>query len=266
VISILHPGFERLRRFESGELSARSRANLKEHLQDCAECRARVTKIRALKAAIPEATSPAPPADSWATIVGRIQSGEEVILPDPGSAPTTASSRFSRKAAAAAAIFFAAGAASATVAVIGTGLGERIVRRDAAAVLQEDAEILPAAVVRSASPMAGLSASPLGGEIVIALEDADSSLVIRVRISDSEQVEVVARGEAASATFTSAPGRLGVASAAGGEVQVDIPRTVERALLAVNGMTYLIIQRGDLRVLSTSADTISGEYLLKVIR
>lgn len=276
-MTILHPGFRRLRAFAAGELPPAERARVAGHLAGCPRCRRVVASVRALVAAAAEETAPPVPAGAWESILARRAAGEQVILPAADPAPPAAGpARRARSWAlprAAALVLGVAGIASATVLVPTLRpLWERVVgagpapaeagapsRPSPAAPTVE-----PAAEPPAGDAVAGMLVAPVDGAVEIRVERPHPELRIRVRTGAGSRVAVRAVGAASTALFRTAPGRVAIVEPGPGEVQVDLPRSVRDAVLSVDGTPYLRQQDGQLRLLVPRADTAGSELVLRV--
>jgi anti-sigma factor RsiW len=69
---------DRLSEYVDGDLDARERAALEEHLADCAECRALVDELRTVAARARALVDAAPERDLWPAIAPRLESGTVV--------------------------------------------------------------------------------------------------------------------------------------------------------------------------------------------
>jgi tetratricopeptide (TPR) repeat protein len=123
MIMIGHPSFRRLRAFALDDaVDTRARRSTARHLEGCARCRARVTRLRAFLAEAGDDAFVPPPPRAFAAIAARLASGERVLL--PVHAPVKPRHRRrSRRVVAAAAL--AAGAAGAVILGVPEALAER---------------------------------------------------------------------------------------------------------------------------------------------
>lgn len=274
----LHPSLDHLRAFADGdEPESAGSKQTAAHLAGCAACRAQVTAIRERRAQLRAATTLVPPPQAWARILARREAGEEVILPSgpiPLPAPelgTETSRRGSILRRAAVLLVGVAGIASATV----PGSPVRAWLADVFTPAPADAPAPPAAVESTDSvvdsvdaappavraPEAGIAVLPSAGEVRVVVTDADPTLRIRVRLTDTGRAEVRGRGAAADAAFTSGRGRITVRGAAsGGELEVLLPRSASRASLTVDGRRYVALEDGRMTVL-VPADSSGAEIV-----
>lgn len=107
---LLHPRFDRIEAFASGQATERDRAAVSQHLQSCARCLERVREIRALRVAARDEEVPGISSGLRERIVERARSGERRIIP-VGADPVTASSSMRRR-------IIAAGLIAAGVAAV----------------------------------------------------------------------------------------------------------------------------------------------------
>lgn len=278
----VHPDLDRLRAFADGEEADAARAGrTAAHLRDCADCRARVTAFRERREQLRAATTLAPPPGAWDRILARREAGEELLLPAgpiPIAVPearTEAGRRGVILRRAAVLLVGVAGIASASVP--GSPVREWLgaVLSGGAAAESADAPPPPAAVADSAEPApaaapaapaealpeAGIAVLPNAGEVRVVVQDAGPALRIRVRLTDAGRAEVRGRGAAAGAGFASGRGRITVTgAAAGGELEVVLPRGARRASLTVGGRRYVALQDGQMTVL-VPADSNGAEIV-----
>lgn len=268
-MTILHPGFRRLREFAGGELAPAERRRVAAHLAGCPRCRRAVASTRAVVAAAAEETAAAVPEGAWERILARRAAGEEVILPAADPAPPARGGRASRALPRAAVLVLGvAGIASATIlAPPLRPLWERAVGADPAPV-EADASRRPAAppAARPAAEdaVAGMLVAPVDGAVAIVVERPHPDVRIRVRPGGGVQLAVRATGAAATALFRTGPGRVAIVEPGPGEVQVDLPRAVRTATLVVDGRPYLRMRDGRIHVLAPDADTAGSELVLRV--
>lgn len=96
---------------------------------------------------------------------------------------------------------------------------------------------------------AGVLIAPADGELHVFVEHPSPDLRIRVRLAD--QAEMVVRGHAgaADASFRIGRGQVRVEEAGAGELEVVIPRAVQRASISVDGRRLLLKEGEDLHTL-----------------
>jgi hypothetical protein len=85
---------------------------------------------------------------------------------------------------------------------------------------------------------AGISILPAQGSVRVLLVDA-ARLDIRVRLTDDERAEVRTFGSAAAGRFATAEGMIRVTGATDGQMELAIPRGVERATMELDGVILL---------------------------
>lgn len=112
------------------------------------------------------------------------------------------------------------------------------------------------------TPEAGLVVQPERRRVVVSIESPAPDLVARVRVVSDARVAVRARGEAASARFRTAPGRLDVVSPGSGELVIEVPASQIDVTLEVNGRV-LVSKRGpELTVAGARVEVRPGEEIV----
>jgi hypothetical protein len=263
----LHPSFDRLRAFADGEDADAPRTAA--HLRDCAGCRGRVAALRERRTQLREATTLPPPPGAWERILARREAGEELLLPAgpvPIAVPEAPASRRAPLLRRAAVLLLGvAGIASATVpgSPLRAWLGSVFTRApaDAPAAGAAPAPAPAPPVLAEGGPEAGLAVLPDDNdEVRVVVENAGPALRIRVRLTDTGRAEARGRGAAAAARYASSRGRITVTGAAGGELEVRLPRGARRATLTVDGRRYVVLEGGHLTVLAP-ADSSGAEIV-----
>lgn len=232
-----------------GELAPAEHESVERHLAACPACRAELAALRSAAATLRSA-------------LATLDVAARPLTPELRLAAVRRASRTRRAEGLArtlgrAALFVlaAAGVASATL-LPGSPLrrwAEGLWRREAAPV----AEVRPAVTAPATAPVlpaepvsAGVGVLPVDGEVRISLEHPAPELTIRVRLADQPRAEVRGLGAAAAARFRTAPGRVTVVDAPGGELEVILPRELARASVSVDGRRVLVKQGPDVRILA----------------
>jgi hypothetical protein len=260
---VMHPGMQRLQAYSAGELSGAPRRRTATHVARCHRCRSTMEWMDDIRGvAREEVTLPA--ADGWAKIAARVDAKEAVLLPvEPVGAPHSGHTA-SRALRVALLTLMLGGAAAA--AIPGTWLRDRIEGLLDPWQAEPEPGDAPAGNGAPAAPVAPVTLfiEPSGGAVVIALERPHAAVRIHVQLVDTRELEMRAQDGAAGATFRSSPGRLDIIDAGSGSVMIALPRSIANVRIIVDGRTYLIKDRGQVRVLAPTADTIGTEYILPV--
>ena len=207
------------------------------------------------------ATTLKAPSAAWAQISERVQRGETVVLP---VAEVLQQPRNARAIKAAVLLLLVAGGAAAAIS-------SKAVRAWTAELLRR-APAAPAVVtpVTPASDTSAMTATTLVIEpeldrIDVAFLLPAPGARIRLRFADTRDLQLRASGNASTATFRSALGRLTISNApAEGELLLTIPTRTKRVEVRVNNRTYLIQNAGELRILAPTADTVGSEIVLPI--
>jgi hypothetical protein len=221
--------------FLDDELPPTARAEAAEHLLGCTKCRAVREELAHASAVFAEAVAvldvPVPP---------RTEAG----------VPTRRARRLGAGSLVKAASLTLLLAAAASAAVPGSPVRagwEWIARTvdpapEPAAPSTEETSLTP--VVEA--PPVGVSLVPAGrvDVVVTALEGT----TLRLVETDDSSVGVTARGAATDPRFRTAPGRIEVRGAVGGEVTIELPRSLAEARVVVDGEVYAEKEAGELRV------------------
>jgi hypothetical protein len=216
-----------------GELSGPESEQLALHLADCAECRHELEELDAASRLVAEAISalrrplePAPTSFRGAATAGA-SGGGWAALPR-------------------AAVLVLGFAAAASAAAPGSPVRGWLESLLAPAAPTEE---LPPAVVENAGGLSetGVSVPVESGTVRIAIDDAARGVVVTTALAAGPRAGVFASGAAASARFTTGPGRIGVHDAPGGELRIEIPATASSASLHVDGRLYVRMEDGMLR-------------------
>lgn len=260
---ILHPRLDRLRAFADGELGPRTRRRTAAHLARCTRCRETVAWVRSVKAAVRPATDLPAPEGAWDRIADRVRAGGVMLLPVDGPTPAPVRPRIPVLRAAALVIGLA-GAASAMVP--GSPVRVWIENALSGAGPEEPPATVPdtssSEPTTEETPEAVLLVPLAEGPLVISVEDVAPGLGIRVRLADTDEVEVRASGDVAAARFRTGPGRLAVAGGAAGDVAFTLPRAAGRITIEVAGSPYLTAEHGRLSVHAPLAEVTASEIVL----
>lgn len=230
-----------------GELAPPDRAAAEAHLAGCGACAA---ELRALRAVHERAGGllalgdvPAPVAQATMALrARRLRAGRYAEA---------------RRTLARAAVLVLA-LAGVAVAVPGTGVHEWVVSAVVPGPKAPQAPTVHAvAPVPAAQPAVPPEAAPSGvsiradgGAVRVVLNNISSSVEVRARLVDGDLAGVLARGPAATAArFRTAPGRIEVAGAGAGVLEVQLPRGARAASVEVNGRVYVAKDGDSLRVL-----------------
>jgi hypothetical protein len=256
---MMHPGFDRLRAFAEAEPGAAPAARVVAHLSRCGECRHTVSSIRNTRAAMRQATDLTLPAATWPRIAARLQAGDIALVP---VAETTGRVHARPRAAAAITIGLLAAGTAVAALTVGRDLLDWFYS------LRGERTPEPAVPALPAPPVAPLVAEfaipPEGDEVLIRIEQPLSGLRLRVRLVDGRDVGVRATQTAAAARFRSGPGRITIAQAGAGEVQIDVPRGVPTVRIEVDGRVWVTKEGAQLHVQAPVVDTTGSELLIPI--
>lgn len=244
-----HPADGTLLEWIDGRLPGSSVAALELHVGGCRACTAEAERLRLLSATFERALSVIDPAVSTQMAYAALQRRRRAAGMPGG-----------RSLARAAVLLMAvAGIASATLpgSPVRGWIGERF---GGAAEVPSSARPPEA----PAEPLAGVEILPHEGSVRIVLTNAGGGLRVRVRLADAEYVDVRGTGAAAGARFRTAPGRITVDGAGGGEVHIALPRRLRHAVVTVGGRTYLVKEGEQMRVLTAGVDTAGPELVFRV--
>ena len=261
---MLHPALGELRAFASDDLSVSARASAAAHLSRCQRCRDDVQWIEATRASLQSAPTYTAPADVWSAIQRRVARNDIVLLP-VGDQPASVARPARRAATAALFVLLLAASAAAVVkrAIIREWFNARATDPGAAPGVVKPA-VLPRETTAIVEPPAvQLAIAPVNGAVLVSISAPDSALVLRVRLGDQPELELVALRGAGTGQFRSAPGRLMVQSPGAGEMVLTLPRSASRITLLIDGRIVLVKERSELRVL-VRADTSGTEFILPV--
>lgn len=221
-----------LQAFLDDELPAPERAAAAEHMLACEECRSRhdgLKRATALFSRAVAALDVRPPAG-----------GPRVDLP----AGRRAVGSFVK---AAGLVLLLAAAASAAVpgSPIRAWIESAVEPEPQPEASRQPEPPAPEPAAAPAVPVA-VSIAPAAGRVDVVLEELDGSS-IRVTETDGERVAVSAAGTERDPAFSMGPGRIEVRGAVGGEVTIEIPRSLAEARVLVDGELYAEKSGGRLR-------------------
>lgn len=257
-----HPGMERLQAFEAGELMGRARQRTAEHVAGCFECRSTISWMEDVRSAA-RAQVAEPPADAWARIAARVQARDAMLLPvEPLQAPRVPV--VSRALRVALIALLVAGAAAA--ALPREWIGAAVDAVVPAAWRGGDTDLVASAphAENDDTPPVTLFVEPAAGALRVAMERPHQAVTLHVQFVDAVEMQVRASGGAAGAIFRTSPGRVDIVGADSGAVVLALPNTVGNVRIEVDGQAFLLRERGQIRVLAPTADTIGSEYILPV--
>lgn len=257
-----HPDLDRLRQY-SATAGADAPADIAGHLEKCPECRRTLLLLRELPEQVREATSLPIPPEIWSVIVARRSRGYEVILPTASGA-WGGEARYRRALVRAAALLLIlTGAASATIPGFpGRAWLESHFQRKELGSIGAESDLSPP--VERSVRASGILVEPMSGEVAISFTRAASGARAHIRFGEIEQVEITAAGLAADGVFRSGPGRVELLEIGPGQVDLIIPRTLERFSLQIDGTIYLTKEGPRVDILGPSVETVGGEFILSV--
>lgn len=217
-----------------GELYGPESEQLVLHLADCAECRHELEELDAASRQVAEAISalrrPMAPASMpfGGAEAARASGGGWAALPR-------------------AAVLVLGFAAAASAAVPGSPVRGWL--ESLLAPAAPDGVLPPAVVAEDANGLSetGVSVPVESRTVRIAIDDAARGVEVTTTMAAGPRAGVFASGSAASARFTTGPGRIGVLGASGGELRIEIPATATSASVHVDGRLYVRMEDGMLR-------------------
>ncbi|HEX8671793.1 MAG TPA: hypothetical protein VF710_07900 [Longimicrobium sp.] len=244
-----HPADGTLRGWIDGRLPGSTAAARELHVGGCRTCTAEAERLRLLSSTFERALSVLDPAVSTQMAYVALRRRRAAWMPD------------GRRALARAAVLLLAVAGIASATLPGSPVRAWIGERFGGAAEVPSAARPP---VASAEPLAGVEILPREGSVHVVLTNAGGGLRVRVRLADAEYVDVRGTGAAAGARFRTAPGRITVDGADGGEIHIALPRRLRNAVVTVGGRTYLVKEGEQMRVLTTGVDTAGPELVFRV--
>lgn len=252
-----HPAEGTLLEWLDGGLPPSRRTAVQDHVAGCGSCALELERLRGLAAVFDGAMGlldpPAPAATAYAAVQRRRRS---------------AWGAHGRRALARAALLVLGVAGIASATLPGSPVRRWIEERFGAGAADPARTLPPSADsarrAPAAEPLAGVEILPQDGRVRVVLNDIGPALRVRVRLADGEYVDVRGTGAAADAQFRTAPGRVSVTGAAGGEIHVALPRQVRHATVVAGGRTFLVKEGDQIRVLAPAADTTGPEIIFRV--
>lgn len=259
-----------LQAFLDDELPAEERGAVAAHLLECPPCRAQLDRLRADAAVFSAALAALDTAPDLTAARRRVVPGPRVRI-----GPQTSAAATTRRALVRAAVLILVAAGAAAAAVPGS-----VVRRLVVNVWHEATRLvvgtperprrpLPPPVVTAPAPAppveapaAGVSVLPYEDRVAVALRALPANARIRVRLVDSDRATVEAAGIPAAPRFRTSPGRIEMNGAAR-EVRIELPRSVEYAIIDVDGRPYFQKNGDDVRFLAP-ADTTGAEIVFQL--
>jgi hypothetical protein len=237
-----------LQAYIDGELASPDERLIEQHLSTCPACEEQLAELR----------------DAGHTLTGAVLLLDRPLtgVPEPGRAAAHRRLRGSGWAALPRAAVLVLGfAAAAAAAVPGSPVrgwvesfldgGPEIAARQA----EERVADVEMDAAAEAEPQAGVSVAPEGGAVHVNIDAARPGLVVVAVLSDGRMAGVYATGSAASARFSTAPGRIDVSGAAAGVLQVEIPAATQVATVDLGGSRYIRKEGGVLRLTADGAVT-----------
>ncbi|HEX8455487.1 MAG TPA: hypothetical protein VF647_25635 [Longimicrobium sp.] len=244
-----HPADGTLLEWIDGRLPGSTAVALELHVGGCRACTAEAERLRLLSSTFERALDVLDPAVSTQMAYAVLQRRRARWMPR------------GRRALARAAVLLLAVAGIASATLPGSPVRGWIGERFGGAAEMPSSVRPPAA---PAEPLAGVEILPREGSVHVVLANAGAGLRVRVRLADAEYVDVRGTGAAAGARFRTAPGRITVDGADGGEIHIALPRRLRNAVVTVEGRTYLVKEGEQMRVLTTGVDTAGPELVFRV--
>jgi hypothetical protein len=229
----------------------------------CDDCRATLAWVRETRVALRDSNGLAAPS-AWASIEARLIAGDAVLLPSADAPARASQQRSGLKVAAGVLLLVCAGAVSAVVP--GSPVRAWIASLTSAMSGPRVAPVVPPDSTRGAAAetVTTLIVPAVNGAVRVDIEAPDAGLELRVRVSETSELEVQASGAAAAARFRSGSGRLTIAQPGAGRIVLVLPRSVGLVTVRVDGTSYLVKERDQLRVLAPLADTAGSEIILRL--
>lgn len=266
-----HPSEGVLQAFLDGELAAPERERVAGHVGGCPVCGAELEELRSAAARFSSAMrlgDVAPDVAAARTAIQQRPARPVLRLLPTRSARTVEVRRALMRAAVL--VLLAAGAASAAIP-------GGPVRRFFVALWNQTTRFFtgrpatPTPVARKApsgapapvAPPAGVSVMPYDGQIRIVVHEPARGLRVRVRVVDADRASVEASGGAATARFTTGPGRIEVTGGGTGDLRIGLPRAAQHATLEIGGKPVLSKDGGQLRHF-VPIEHAGGETLIQV--
>lgn len=255
-----HPTEGDLQGMLDGELEPGQAGRVRDHLADCAACRAVLAEQQQAAESFSDSLllldAGARPPSRWPTrelapAGGRRQGSERHGL----------RWRWGTLARAAALILAAAGAASALApgSPVRDWLGD-LVRTEAA--VKEGPAIAPEVAAPAAPAPAGVSVAPAEGRVRVVLEGFAPESRVRLRVVDRREARVRVEGAHAMARFVVGSGELRVIGGNDGTVWVELPRTAGEATVEIDGEVAVRVAEGQLQLHRPVADSLQEDVLI----
>lgn len=236
---MIHPRFRRLRRFKDGDLEGRARRRVARHLAGCPRCQDRLRSIEEIRTRVRTATDLRPDPQLWDHILESRSRGRDVLLPEGGAAPRRGR-RSPRLSWAALLVLALVGAGAVAAATLPEGWLEPI------------RELFTSAA-EAPETVAGVQVPIEGTEVTVTLESPADGLEVVVRRRPGSELGIRATGEAAGAVFRPLQDGVRITDAGPGRVEVDLPGTVTRAVVSVDGAPRWIMEDGRARSIAPAA-------------
>lgn len=264
-----HPSDGRLAAYLDGELEGRERAAVGRHLVECSACAGTIARLEEAARGFSDAVSAVepPPTDATAAEVRRRAAsrsdGEEDAVAGRVGADGPGS-RWSTAARVAASVAVLLGVAAALPGSPVRSWVDRSVRQvrglfDGAEDERAAAEAEPPPSGTDGEERSGVAVPTPEGSVRIVLRSVPAGTAVRVRLVDGDRAGVWN----ADGDYRTGPGRIEVASPASDTVLVEIPRSVGRARLEVNGRVAAEKRDGVLDVRIPDARLRDGEFVFR---
>ena len=270
---MMHVGEGTLLAFVDGELRDEEREAVGRHLAGCSTCSAILDELRAaaleLTTALGLGDLDAPTGEAYGSLRSAVPAGSRPrpLQITPGGAVVRHAAS-TRRALLRAAMLVLGLAATASAAIPGSPVREWLVDTwrslTGASAPVAVTPVEPAPPAEAVSRVASVSILPSNGSARILLTQGAQDVVVRVRVVDGEKLTVYASGAAADAHFATAPGRVTIAGASGGEIRVDLPRSLQSARVEAAGRLLLTSQDGTLQAHAPVSDSVDGELSFRV--
>jgi Putative zinc-finger len=254
-----HPDEGALQALLDGELDLDEMLRVETHAAACDDCGIQLNELRVASATLSTALA----------LLDRGSVAEPLpaatLSPPPSTRrPPVWGAAPLRRAAVLLLTFAAAASATIPGSPIRRWIGERLAPRPVAVVAEPEIEQPVPTLAVGAPPESGVSIQPAAGRLRFLLSGATPELQVRVLLTDSPRGGVFAIGDGSSARFRTAQGTIEVFDAGGGEIRVEIPRSVQSASLVVDGRSYLVKDGDQLRLEVPARDSSAAELLFQI--
>jgi len=244
-----------------GELESAERERVNEHLAACASCRDELDQLRAAStlftSSLEQTDSPVPVVSD--TTVQAVRRRGRVKRAPRGMRD------FGR-----AAVIVVGFAAAASATIPGTPVNDwlrDLAGAQPATIATSETHDAPAMLeLDDFTPESGVSVLPENGVVHVVLQGATSDLRVKAVLVERPRAGVYAAGPAAEARFSTAPGRIEVVGAVGGEMRIELPLSARAATVEVNGRQYLSKEGDQLRLTMPAEDRAGAEVTFRVLR